>query len=498
MNNPTPVSLNGLARRLVADNLIDSDIAAKTMAQAKKEGVPFVDMLVGKEILDARTIARVAAEEFGSPVFDLTALNKDSIPLKLVDEKLIRKHHTLPIARRGNRLFLAVTDPTDIHALDEIKFNTGINTEAVLVEADKLKIAIEQYFNSQEGNLGDALGSLDDNLEDLDVQTVDDTGKSDDTAEADEAPIVKYINKVLLDAIKGGSSDVHFEPYEKSYRIRFRTDGVLHEVSRPPVNLANRMAARLKVMSQMDISERRLPQDGRIKLKVSKSRAIDFRVNTLPTLFGEKIVLRILDPSSAKLGIDALGYEDFQKQLYLDALAQSQGMILVTGPTGSGKTVSLYTGLNILNTSEVNISTAEDPVEINLEGINQVQMNTRVGLTFAEALRSFLRQDPDIIMVGEIRDLETAEIAIKAAQTGHLVLSTLHTNSAPETLTRLLNMGVPAFNVATSVSLIIAQRLARRLCSVCRKPATDIPEEILKQEGFDEIGIPRSEFQLFH
>ncbi len=498
MNNPNPISLNGLARRLVADNLIDSDIAAKTMAQAKKEGVPFVDMLVGKEILDARTIARVAAEEFGSPVFDLAALNKDSIPLKLVDEKLIRKHHTLPIARRGNRLFLAVTDPTDIHALDEIKFNTGINTEAVLVEADKLKIAIEQYFNAQEGNLGDVLGSLDDNLEDLDVQAVDDVGKSDDTVEADEAPIVKYINKVLLDAIKGGSSDVHFEPYEKSYRIRFRTDGVLHEVSRPPVNLANRMAARLKVMSQMDISERRLPQDGRIKLKVSKNRAIDFRVNTLPTLFGEKIVLRILDPSSAKLGIDALGYEDNQKQLYLDALSQSQGMILVTGPTGSGKTVSLYTGLNILNTSEVNISTAEDPVEINLEGINQVQMNTRVGLTFAEALRSFLRQDPDIIMVGEIRDLETAEIAIKAAQTGHLVLSTLHTNSAPETLTRLLNMGVPAFNVATSVSLIIAQRLARRLCSVCRKPATDIPEEILKQEGFDEIGIPRSEFQLFH
>lgn len=498
MNNPNPISLNGLARRLVADNLIDSDIAAKTMAQAKKEGVPFVDMLVGKEILDARTIARVAAEEFGSPVFDLAALNKDSIPLKLVDEKLIRKHHTLPIARRGNRLFLALTDPTDIHALDEIKFNTGINTEAVLVEADKLKIAIEQYFNAQEGNLGDVLGSLDDNLEDLDVQAVDDVGKSDDTVEADEAPIVKYINKVLLDAIKGGSSDVHFEPYEKSYRIRFRTDGVLHEVSRPPVNLANRMAARLKVMSQMDISERRLPQDGRIKLKVSKNRAIDFRVNTLPTLFGEKIVLRILDPSSAKLGIDALGYEDNQKQLYLDALSQSQGMILVTGPTGSGKTVSLYTGLNILNTSEVNISTAEDPVEINLEGINQVQMNTRVGLTFAEALRSFLRQDPDIIMVGEIRDLETAEIAIKAAQTGHLVLSTLHTNSAPETLTRLLNMGVPAFNVATSVSLIIAQRLARRLCSVCRKPATDIPEEILKQEGFDEIGIPRSEFQLFH
>lgn len=499
MNNPTStLSLNGLARRLVADNLLESEIALKTVAQAKKEGVSFVDMLVSKEILDARTIARVASEEFGSPLFDIAAINRDAIPAKLVDEKLIRKHCTLPIARRGNRLFLAVTDPTDLHALDEIKFNTGINTEAVLVEADKLKIAIEQYLNAQEGNLGDALGGLDENLDELDVESIDTNDNKDEASEADEAPIVKYINKVLLDAIKIGASDIHFEPYEKSYRIRFRTDGVLTEMSRPPVNLATRMAARLKVMSQMDISERRLPQDGRIKLKVSKTRAIDFRVNTLPTLFGEKIVLRILDPSSAKLGIDALGYEDDQKKMYLEALSQSQGMILVTGPTGSGKTVSLYTGLNILNTSEVNISTAEDPVEINLEGINQVQMNTKVGLTFAEALRSFLRQDPDIIMVGEIRDLETAEIAIKAAQTGHLVLSTLHTNSAPETLTRLLNMGVPAFNVATSVSLIIAQRLARRLCPACKKPANDIPADILTQEGFDEIGIPRAEFQLFH
>lgn len=499
MNNPTPTLLNGLARRLVSDNLVDADLASKSIAQAKKEKIPFAQHLVNSGILDARTVARIASEEFGSPVFDLTALNIDSIPQKLVDDKLIRKHHTLPIARRGNRLFLAITDPTDLHALDEIKFNTGINTEAVLVEADKLKTAIDKYLNSQEESLGDALGGLDDDLDDLDVQSVADAATNEDAgSEADEAPIVKYINKVLLDAIKGGASDIHFEPYEKSYRIRFRTDGVLHEVSRPPVNLAFRMAARLKVMSQMDISERRLPQDGRIKLKVSKTRAIDFRVNTLPTLFGEKIVLRILDPSSAKLGIDALGYEDDQKKLYMDALAQSQGMILVTGPTGSGKTVSLYTGLNILNTSEVNISTAEDPVEINLEGINQVQMNTRVGLTFAESLRSFLRQDPDIIMVGEIRDLETAEIAIKASQTGHLVLSTLHTNSAPETLTRLLNMGVPAFNVATSVSLIIAQRLARRLCSACKKPATDIPADILTQEGFDEIGIPRAEFQLFH
>lgn len=497
MNDSLPV-LSGLARRLVADNLINLEAANKAVNLAKKEKVPFVHYLVSRNVLDAKTLARVASEEFGTPVFDLTTLNKDSIPQKLVDDKLVRKHQTLPLAKRGNRLFLAVADPTDLHALNEIKFNTGINTEAVLVEADKLTHAIERYLNANEEPLGGNLGELDD-LDDLDVEAVDaNASDADQGSEADEAPIVKFVNKVLLDAIKTGASDIHFEPYEKSYRVRFRTDGVLHTVTNPPVTLATRMAARLKVMSQMDISERRVPQDGRIKLKVSKTRAIDFRVNTLPTLFGEKIVLRILDPSSAKLGIDALGYEDDQKKLYMDALGQSQGMILVTGPTGSGKTVSLYTGLNILNTSEVNISTAEDPVEINLEGINQVQMNTRVGLSFAEALRSFLRQDPDVIMVGEIRDLETAEIAIKAAQTGHLVLSTLHTNSAPETLTRLLNMGVPAFNVATSVSLIIAQRLARRLCPHCRKPAKDIPDEILKQEGFDDIGIPKAEFELYH
>ncbi len=496
MNTPA-TSLNGLARRLVSDNLLEAEAARKAISQSHKEKMPFVNYLVKNNVLDARTIARVASEEFGTPIFDLASLNPESMPQKLLSEKLIRKHQALPLLRRGNRLFVGLADPTDLHALDEIKFNTATSTEAVLVEADKLINAIEKYLNSQEQNLGEALGDLDGDLENIDIEAVDQDNKKDDiVSEADEAPIVKYINKVLLDAIKGGSSDIHFEPYEKSYRVRFRTDGVLHEVARPPVNLATRMAARLKVMSQMDISERRVPQDGRIKLKVSKTKAIDFRVNTLPTLFGEKIVLRILDPSSAKLGIDALGYEDFQKQLYLDALAQPQGMILVTGPTGSGKTVSLYTGLNILNTDEVNISTAEDPVEINLEGINQVQMNTKVGLNFAEALRSFLRQDPDVIMVGEIRDLETAEIAIKAAQTGHLVLSTLHTNSAPETLTRLLNMGVPAFNVATSVTLIIAQRLARRLCPACKKPA-DIPDDILKQEGFEEIGLPKNEFQLF-
>jgi type IV pilus assembly protein PilB len=498
MNAPT-VSLNGLARRLVSDGLLDGDLAKQISTEAAREKVPFIHYAVKNSVLDARIIAQSASIEFGTPLFDLDSLSSESIPDKLVDEKLIRKHHILPLVRRGNRLFLAVADPTDLHALDEIKFNTGISTEAVLVEADKLAVAIERYLKSLVEGMDDALARLDeDGLEGLEVSGVAGSDEEDaEKPEADEAPVVRFINKVLLDAIRSGASDIHFEPYEKTYRVRFRTDGILQEMTRPPVNLATRLAARLKVMSQMDISERRVPQDGRIKMKLSKTRAIDFRVNTLPTLFGEKIVLRILDAGAAKLGIDALGYEDFQKKMYMEALAQSQGMILVTGPTGSGKTVSLYTGLNILNTDEVNISTAEDPVEINLEGINQVQMNTRVGLTFAEALRSFLRQDPDIIMVGEIRDLETAEIAIKAAQTGHLVLSTLHTNSAPETLTRLLNMGVPAFNVATSVSLIIAQRLARRLCTQCRKPA-EIPAEILSEEGFDDIGIPRSEFEIYH
>lgn len=495
MNAPT-VSLNGLARRLVGDGLLDGDLAKQIATEAAREKIPFIQYAVKNGVLDARVIAQSASIEFGTPLFDLDAFAYHSIPDKLVDEKLIRKHQLLPLARRGNRLFLAVADPTDLHALDEIKFNTGISTEAVLVEADKLAAAIEKFLKSISDE--EALTGLEgDVLDGLEIAGEPNDEEAPTKPDEEEAPVVRFINKVLLDAIRSGASDIHFEPYEKTYRVRFRTDGILQEITKPPVNLATRLAARLKVMSQMDISERRLPQDGRIKMKLSKTRAIDFRVNTLPTLFGEKIVLRILDAGAAKLGIDALGYEDFQKNLYLEALAQSQGMILVTGPTGSGKTVSLYTGLNILNTDEVNISTAEDPVEINLEGINQVQMNTRVGLTFAEALRSFLRQDPDIIMVGEIRDLETAEIAIKASQTGHLVLSTLHTNSAPETLTRLLNMGVPAFNVATSVSLIIAQRLARRLCTLCRKPAV-IPADILSEEGFDEIGIASSEFEIYH
>ena len=496
MNAP---ALSGLAKKLVQDGLLNENDVRTCLAESGKSNTFFVHNLVKKDLIDAKLIAMAASEEFGAPVFDLDCFNISAIPEKLVDQNLIRKHQILPLFRRGNWLFVAITDPTNLHALDEIKFNTGLNIDCILVESDKLENAIERYLNAEEESLGDSLGNLDDEgLEGLDVENVNEDEISGKDPEIDEAPVVRFINKILLEAIKTGASDIHFEPYEKTYRIRFRTDGILREIQKPPVNLATRLAARLKVMSQMDISERRIPQDGRIKMKISRNKAIDFRVNTLPTLFGEKIVLRILDSTSAKLGIDALGYEDDQKQLYLNALNQPQGMILVTGPTGSGKTVSLYTGLNILNTSELNISTAEDPVEINLEGINQVQVNTKVGLSFAESLRSFLRQDPDVVMVGEIRDLETAEISIKAAQTGHLVLSTLHTNSAAETLTRLLNMGVPTFNLATTVSLIIAQRLARKLCANCREPADDIPEDILIEEGFKNIDVPKEEWEIFH
>ena len=474
------ISLTGLARKFVLDQILDEDSAKKAQAHAKDNNISLITHLVNTNVAKAQDLAFSAAQEFGMPVLDLAAFLTESFPEKTVDEKLIRRHHALPLYVRGNRLFIAVSDPTNILAQDEIKFHTGLSVDAILVEDDKLSAAIDKYLESQDTTMGD----LDDaDLDDIDVDQQDDKNSEVSASDADDAPIVKYVNKMLLDAIKGGASDLHFEPYEKTYRVRYRTDGILHEVSKPSVKLAPKISARLKVMSQLDISERRVPQDGRIKLKLSKTKSIDFRVNTLPTLWGEKIVLRILDPSSAKMGIDALGYEEVQKELYLDALHQPQGMILVTGPTGSGKTVSLYTGLNILNTPETNISTAEDPVEINLEGINQVNVNTKVGLGFPEALRSFLRQDPDIVMVGEIRDLETASIAIKAAQTGHMVMSTLHTNSAAETLTRMINMGVPAFNIATSVSLIIAQRLARRLCSNCKEP-NNVPKETLLKEGF--------------
>lgn len=480
-------ALSGLARRIVQEELLDVQVAGKASQQASQDKIPFITYLVQNKLAKARDLAMVCAEEFGYPYLDLTALDRESQPeVSLVSEKLIRQHCVMPLYKRGSRLYLALSDPTNQQALSDIQFNTGLMTDAVIVEDDKLRKAIDKYLESATSGLDD-MGDGD--LDSLEVEAVtDDDKRGDASKDTEDAPVVRFVNKMLLDAVKKGSSDLHFEPYEKTYRVRFRTDGILHEVSKPPVQLGVKIAARLKVMSSMDLAERRKPQDGRIKLKISKNKAIDFRVNTLPTLWGEKVVLRILDSDSAKMGIDALGYEDDQKQMYMDALAKPQGMILVTGPTGSGKTVSLYTGLNILNTMERNISTAEDPVEINLEGVNQVNVNPKQGMDFAVALRAFLRQDPDIIMVGEIRDLETAEIAIKAAQTGHMVLSTLHTNSAAETLTRLRNMGVASFNIATSVNLIIAQRLSRRLCSHCKKPV-DIPRETLLEEGFTEEKI---------
>jgi type IV pilus assembly protein PilB len=484
-SNPVP-QLTGLARKLVAEGLIDAQKAAQAAAEATKKRTSLVSFLTASKLVSSSDVANAASAEFGFPVLDLLAIEIDPEVAKLASDKLINQHRALPIFKRGNRLYLAISDPTNLQAMDEIKFATGLSTEPVLVEDDKLERVIEKVLEASETSVADM---LDDDLENLDIQGEDeDSGPDVSAAEVDDAPVVKYINKVLLDAINKGASDIHFEPYEKRYRIRLRIDGVLREIANPPVNLAPKLTARVKVMSRMDIAERRVPQDGRIKMKLSRNRAIDFRVNTCPTLFGEKVVLRILDPSSAKLGIEKLGYEDDQRQLYEDALANPYGMILVTGPTGSGKTVSLYTGLNILNTEDRNISTAEDPAEINMEGINQVNVYPKVGLTFANALRAFLRQDPDVIMVGEIRDLETAEIAIKAAQTGHLVLSTLHTNDAPQTLTRLMNMGVPPYNIATSVNLIIAQRLGRRLCPGCKKPH-DVPREALLEEGFTEAEI---------
>lgn len=479
------LSFGGLARRLVNDGVVTAQNMQRAIAESQREKISLVNCLVSNLGISASKLANVIATEFGDPLFDLNALDNEQIPRDIVEEKIIRQFSALPIFRRGNRLFVAMSDPTRIEALDAIRFNSKLNVESVVVEEDKLQKLIEKLYSGTSAFSGLA----DDGAIDFDLETEspDAASKNEDEGvqAADEAPIVKFVNKLLIDAIRMGASDLHFEPYEKVYRVRYRIDGVMREIARPPVQIAGRLSARLKVMSQMDISEKRVPQDGRIKLKLSKTKAIDFRVNSLPTLFGEKIVLRILDPSSAMLGIDALGYEPNQKALFMEALDKPQGMLLITGPTGSGKTVSLYTGLNILNTVENNISTAEDPVEINLEGINQVNVNPKVGLNFSTALKSFLRQDPDIIMVGEIRDLETAEIAVKAAQTGHMVMSTLHTNSAPETLTRLRSMGVPSFNIATSVNLVIAQRLARRLCSAC-KTAAEVPAKSLKELGFND------------
>ncbi len=475
------MNLTGIARKLVLDSHLDQAAAIEAIQNAKKEAIPFTTYLVKNKIVTSSLLAMISSKEFGLPVFDLSAMDIEYAAITLVAEKLITKHNAVPLFKRGNRLYVAISNPTNTQALDEFKFNTGLTTEAILVQEDQLSKFIEKAVRAMD-DVGGMDDMLDDDLADLDI--VDEEEASGPSkAEVDDAPVVKYVNKILLDGINKGASDIHFEPYEKRYRVRYRIDGILTEVASPPISIAAKLTSRVKVMSRMDIAERRVPQDGRIKLRLSKKRSIDFRVNTCPMLFGEKVVLRILDASSAQMGIDALGYEPEQKDLYMKALANPYGMILVTGPTGSGKTVSLYTGLNILNVPETNISTVEDPVEINLEGINQVNVNDKAGLTFAEALKAFLRQDPDVIMVGEIRDIETASIAIKAAQTGHLVLSTLHTNDAPQTLTRLMNMGVPAFNIATSVNLIIAQRLGRRLCSQC-KTLDDIPDQILLKEGY--------------
>ncbi|TQV71382.1 type IV-A pilus assembly ATPase PilB [Aliikangiella marina] len=486
------IVLSGLARRLIQDGLMNEADALDAVSQAQSAKQNFVAYVVGQNIVDSLSVAKAASSEFGVPLFDLDSMDKEQLASALINEKLISKHHAIPLFKRGKRLYVAVSDPTNLTALDEFKFNSGLTTEAIIVEESKLTRFIDAIIEEKES---EELGDLEDGFDDLDLETIDDDAEEDDgETGADDAPIVRFVNKILLDAIKKGASDLHFEPYEKNYRVRFRIDGILSEVAAPPTSLSTRIAARLKVMSKLDISEKRQPQDGRIKLKLSKNKAIDFRVSTLPTLFGEKIVMRILDPTSAQLGIDVLGYEPEQKDLFMEAIHKPQGMVLVTGPTGSGKTVSLYTGVNIINTPERNISTAEDPVEINLAGVNQVNVNPKAGLTFASALRAFLRQDPDIVLVGEIRDLETAEIAIKAAQTGHLVLSTLHTNSAPETLTRMVNMGVAPFNIATSVNLVIAQRLARRLCEKCKEPV-NLPEEVLIEAGFkkEELGT----FEVF-
>lgn len=483
---PTDIQFSGFTKYLIQDGLLTESDAKIHSQEAKKENIPLLSYLVTKNLIDSKTVATKASQEYGVPFLDLDAIDLRSLPVNLINEKLIRKNRALPLFIRGKTLFIALSDPTNLQALDDIKFQSRLHPETILVEENKLVKAIEVSLEAKDTSMTDL---LDEDLENLDISAGDeDTAKTDINPEIDDAPIVRFVNKILLDAIKKGASDIHMEPYEKNFRIRFRGDGMLYQVASPPPNMASRIISRVKVMSKMDIAERRIPQDGRIKMTISKNRAIDFRVNTLPTLFGEKVVLRILDPTTAQIGIEKLGFEPDQQQLFLTAINKPYGMILVTGPTGSGKTVTLYTGLNILNSVERNISTAEDPVEITVEGINQVNMNVKAGLTFANALRAFLRQDPDVIMVGEIRDLETADIAVKAAQTGHLVLSTLHTNDAPQTLNRLMQMGVAPFNIVSAVLLIMAQRLARRLCEHCKTPA-NFPDNILISSGFkaDEL-----------
>ncbi len=483
-------TLSGLGRAMVQRGLLPERDAEAIQSQAKTAGIGFVEQLILGKKLKETEVAEFAATTFGLPLLDLAALDAGQMPLKAVDDKFLQSRRAVPLFQRANKLYVGMSDPTNRAVLDELKFQTGLQIEPIVVEDVKLGTLLQKLHKANETSLRDRVGE--EVGADLLAETAPEEGPPADAAnEVDDTPIVRYIQRVLLDAIGSGASDVHFEPYEKFYRIRYRMDGILYEIAQPPLSLKEKIASRIKVISRLDIAEKRIPQDGRMKMILAKNRAIDFRVSTLPTLHGEKIVMRILDPSSATLGIEALGYEPDQKEALLWAIKRPYGMILVTGPTGSGKTVSLYTCLNMLNEPGINIATAEDPAEINLAGINQVNVNDKAGLTFAAALKSFLRQDPDIIMVGEIRDLETAEIAVKAAQTGHLVLSTLHTNDAPTTLTRLLNMGVAPFNIASSVVLITAQRLARRLCRECMQPA-DIPKEALLRAGFKKNDLDGS------
>lgn len=482
--NPQQSSLSGFARALIQAGRLQENEAETQLSQATAKKISLIEQLVSAKKATFLELAQFASDKFGYPLLDLSAFDDALIPRNAVDRKLIAAHHVIPLYKRGNRLAIAIADPTNLRALDEVRFQTGLAVDPVIVEEGKLAPLVSKFSESVE----DALKTLNGDDINVDFNEEQTQEKTEEISiEVDDAPVVKFIQKMLLDAIAEGASDIHFEPYEKNYRIRFRTDGILREAAAPPLVIKDKIASRIKVISRLNIAEKRVPQDGRMRLVLSKSRAIDFRVSTLPTMYGEKIVLRILDPASATLGIDALGYEPEQKKLLLDSINRPYGMILVTGPTGSGKTVSLYTCLNLLNKPGVNISTAEDPAEIPLPGINQVNVDDRSGLTFPVALKAFLRQDPNIIMVGEIRDLETAEIAIKAAQTGHLVLSTLHTNDAPATLTRLMNMGIPTFNLASSILLITAQRLVRRLCT-CKKPL-DIPLETLLNAGFTESDI---------
>ena len=472
---------SGFTKYLIAEGHLTENEANRFCQESNKRNQSLLSYLVASKLIDSKSVASKASIEYGVPFFDLDAINLTNLPINLISEKLIRKHKVLPLFKRDKTLFIALSDPTNLKALDEIKFHNQLHLETILVEEDKLNKAIEIILEITDTSMAEL---LEENLESLEINHHQETNdNSDIEPDIDDAPIVRFVNKILLDAIKKGASDIHMEPYEKNFRIRFRADGMLHQISSPPPNIANRIISRIKVMAKMDIAERRIPQDGRIKIALTKQQDIDFRVNSCPTLFGEKIVLRILDPTSAQIGIEKLGFEPEQEAIFLNAINRPYGMILVTGPTGSGKTVTLYTALNLLNKVERNICTAEDPVEITVEGINQVNMNVKAGLTFANALRAFLRQDPDIIMVGEIRDLETADIAVKAAQTGHLVLSTLHTNDAPQTINRLMQMGIESFNLVSAVILIIAQRLARCLCEHC-KTIVHYPDNVLISAGF--------------